>query len=398
MTRRVLIIGAGIVGAAIADGLARREGFEVTVIERGPRGGLLGATGHAPGFVTVLSESPVLTELALGSADLYSGLTTKPSGFDRIGGLEVAVTESALGHVERRSRMAASTGIESRILGPEEAATLAPTFVDRETCFGALYFPGDAAARGSVLTGALAARAEQAGAKLRYETACTAFSLRGSRITGLRTSAGERIDADDVVIAAGIWGSQVAALAGVDAPLTPIAHPYVYGPTRPKSPSAPQPFVKWRTETVYARDHGDRFGIGTHTNDGPAVDVAALHEAELPWPAHDFESEIESALQLLPLEHRFGVEERLNGMFSMTADGMPLLGPSTSVDGLWIAGSLWLTHAGGAARVLVDMMSGHAPRIDGLDDMVPERFVGHERDRLTALALKNYRRIWMPAE
>jgi glycine/D-amino acid oxidase-like deaminating enzyme len=70
MTRRVVIIGGGIVGAAIADGLSRRDGIDVTVVERGPEGRLLGSTGHAPGFVSLLSESSTLSALAVASADL----------------------------------------------------------------------------------------------------------------------------------------------------------------------------------------------------------------------------------------------------------------------------------------------------------------------------------------
>ena len=156
--------------------------------------------------------------------------------------------------------------------------------------------------------------------------------------------------------------------------------------------------MKWRPETVYARDHGNRLGIGTHTNDGPVVDVDGLTEAELPWPTETFDAAIEEAMRLLPRTCRFPVESRLNGVFSMTADGLPVLGPSATVDGVWIAASLWLTHAGGAARALVEMMTGRPPTVDGLEAMNPERFAGHDSGRLTALALNNYRRIWMPAE
>ncbi len=69
--------------------------------------------------------------------------------------------------------MASASGIEARLLEPHEAVALAPAFVDRESCLGGLLFPGDGAARGTVLTGALMARARWAGAQVRYNTACT---------------------------------------------------------------------------------------------------------------------------------------------------------------------------------------------------------------------------------
>jgi glycine/D-amino acid oxidase-like deaminating enzyme len=393
-----MIIGGGIVGAGVAAGLSGHSEIDVTVIERGPAERLLGSTGHAPGFVSELSETPVLTEMAVASTELYSGLETGASGFDRVGGLEVAVSDSALANLERRAGLAADLGIEARMLEPAEALALAPPFIDRDTCLGGLLMPGDGAARGGVLTGALTALAVRRGAQVRFDTACTAIIQRGGRVTGVHTADGERLAADDVVIAAGIWGSEIAALAGIEVHFTSVAHPYVYGPAREHLGAARLPFVKWRSETVYARDHGDRFGIGTHTNDGPAVDASALGEAELPWPDQEFEGEIEAAMLLLPKAFRFPVERRLNGLFSMTADGLPLLGSSRSVDGLWVAVSLWLTHAGGAARALVEMMTGQEPFAQGLDAMLPERFAGRDQDQLTAAALSNYRRIWMPAE
>lgn len=67
MTRRIVVIGAGIAGVATAACVSEVEGVDVVVLDRGPRGSLLGSTGLAPGLVGLFNEAPVLTKLAQGS-------------------------------------------------------------------------------------------------------------------------------------------------------------------------------------------------------------------------------------------------------------------------------------------------------------------------------------------
>src|SRR5262249_43471152 len=108
--RRVVVVGAGIVGAAIADQLIRNDGIEVTVPDRGPPRRPLGSPPHAPGFVSFPSEPPVLPRLAIASADLY-GTLQPADAFERTGGLEVATSDEAMANLERRAQLADDTGI-----------------------------------------------------------------------------------------------------------------------------------------------------------------------------------------------------------------------------------------------------------------------------------------------
>jgi glycine/D-amino acid oxidase-like deaminating enzyme len=163
------------------------------------------------------------------------------------------------------------------------------------------------------------------------------------------------LSADDVVLACGIWGPAVAALAGVALPLTPVAHPYVHGPARSLAASR-SPFVRWPEHHVYACDHGDRLGLGTYDHVPVPVAVDGVGSAQQPW-SERFEGAVQRALALLPEASRFAVDTRLNGVFAMTADNLPLLGPVDAVAGLWAAEALWVTHAAGAARALAQTMT-----------------------------------------
>ena len=387
--RRVVVIGAGITGSAVAAELAAADQAAVTVVERGPQGRLVGSTGHAPGFVGVLGEAPVLTELAALSTDVYEGLHVDgTAGYDRVGGLEVAVSADGLRQLQRRAALAEQSGLPHRLLDPEQAVRLAPELVGAEGCAGGLWFERDGTARARVITAALQQRAVAAGVRLLHRTSVTAVDSGGAAPLTVRTTAGD-LPADDVVLAAGIWGQQVAGMAGLHLPLVPVAHPYVHGPVRAAA-GQHSPFVRWPERHVYARDHGDRLGLGSYDHlPVPATADEFGHGAELPWTA-DFDDVVDRALQLLPAAHRFRVETRLNGVFSMTADNQPLLGAADDLPGLWVAQALWVTHAAGAARCLVAAMTGAEPPVSGLDALRPDRVAGRAEEQLRAEALRLY--------
>lgn len=395
--RRVVVIGGGIVGAAVAAHLSEHATVAVTLLERGPVDRLLGSTGHAPGFVGLLGEAPVATGLARASADAYSRLERGGQrGFDRVGGLEVAGTVAAMASLRRRAELAGVAGLTARVLDAAETAACAPELVDVGRCVGGVLHPEDGTARADVITAAYKERAVRNGAVLVHDAAVTAVDRVGDRVAAVRCG-DVRHRADDVVVACGIWGPEVAALAGQGLPLVPVAHPYVHGPSRPAQPSVrTSPFVRWPEHHVYARSHGDRLGLGTYDHVPVPVDRPGP-DAEESWDEAVFGPAVDRALDLLPAAHRFVPAQRLSGVFSMTPDNLPLLGPVTAVPGLWMAQALWVTHAGGAARSLVELMTGTTPGIAGLDALRPDRFAGRSAVELRAGALRLYRDIYAVA-
>ncbi|WP_344292271.1 FAD-dependent oxidoreductase, partial [Streptomyces synnematoformans] len=128
MTRRIVIVGAGIVGSSLARALAGRDGCEVTVLDRSPAGRLYGSTGHAPGYVGVLGESPVLTDLARATVRIYRDLTDDDAsgaappdggaGFEETGCLEVATSPAAYGTLRGRAARAGAAGDAPRAARP----------------------------------------------------------------------------------------------------------------------------------------------------------------------------------------------------------------------------------------------------------------------------------------
>ena len=85
---KVVVIGAGIVGASLADELTARGCPDVTVVDRGPLFTTGGSSSHAPGLVFQTNPSKTMANLATYTVEKMAGLGV----FDQVGGLEVATT------------------------------------------------------------------------------------------------------------------------------------------------------------------------------------------------------------------------------------------------------------------------------------------------------------------
>ncbi|MGH7878018.1 MAG: sarcosine dehydrogenase, partial [Candidatus Binataceae bacterium] len=79
---------------------------------------------------------------------------------------------------------------------------------------------------------------------------------------------------------------------------------------------------------------------------------------------------------------------------SMTPDNLPLLGRAENMQGLWMAEAVWVTHAAGAARALVELMYGVSPIIPDVETLRPDRFSDQQPDALKKRSLRLYRDIY----
>ncbi|MFI7133028.1 NAD(P)/FAD-dependent oxidoreductase [Nonomuraea sp. NPDC050153] len=214
----VIVVGAGVVGAACAY-YAARAGLDVTVVDRGPVAG--GTTGSGEGNVLVSDKEPgPELELALLSNRLWRSLAGLGGfEFEPKGGLVVAET----GEVQRQlTELAAKQDVEHTLVPGESLRDYEPHLAGGLA--GGVYYPGDAQVQPMLAAAHLLRHgAESFGhgtLRLRLGAEVTGFVRRGDRIAGVRTSQGDVLGGA-VINAAGTWGGQVAALAGVDLPILP---------------------------------------------------------------------------------------------------------------------------------------------------------------------------------
>jgi glycine cleavage system aminomethyltransferase T/glycine/D-amino acid oxidase-like deaminating enzyme len=380
---RVVIVGAGIVGCSAAEHLTRLGWRDVVVLDQGPLFEAGGSTSHAPGLVFQTNPSKTMTELASYGVERYSELELdgRPC-FYPVGGLEVAATAERWKDLKRKSGLAASWGLESALLSPEECVEKSP-LLDKSRIHGGFYVPSDGIAKGVRVSEAMAKEAESRGAKFYGETEVTGIEVEKGRVRAVQTSRG-RIETENVLSCAGMWGPRLGRMAGAFVPLlTPTQHQYavttpVPGLEASVSEESDHVILRHQDHAMYFRQVGERYGIGSYKHRTMAVspdDIPRKHEPSrempsvMPFTPGDFEGPWEESRRLLPALRETEVERGINGLFSFTPDGGSLLGESREVRGFWMAEAVWVTHAAGAARTIAEWMTEGAPSVDssGLD-------------------------------
>ncbi|WP_371778995.1 NAD(P)/FAD-dependent oxidoreductase [Streptosporangium subroseum] len=217
----VVVVGAGIVGAACAY-YAARAGLDVVVVDRGAVAG--GTTGAGEGNVLVSDKEPgPELDLALLSNRLWRDLASSGPGagfeFESKGGLVVAETGEVLGAL---TSLAAKQRLEHTVVASDELGDYEP-HLTRDLA-GGVFYPQDAQVQPMLAAARLirqgAERFGQSALMLRTGVTVTGFVRDGDRVTGVTTDQGD-ILAGAVVNAAGTWGGEIAALAGVRVPVLP---------------------------------------------------------------------------------------------------------------------------------------------------------------------------------
>ncbi|SEF37449.1 Glycine/D-amino acid oxidase [Amycolatopsis pretoriensis] len=216
---RVVVIGAGVVGAACARELSL-AGFDVLVVDRGAPAG--GTTSHGEGNLLVSDKGPgAELRLAQLSARLWPEIAAElgeACEFDPKGGIVVATTEAGAAALTAFAAAQASAGVRVEPLSTVDLFAAEPLLT--RTVTAAVRYPEDAQVQPAGATLALLGSAIAHGARLRPDTEVIGAVVAGGRITGIRVP-GEVIEADIVVNAAGPWAGEVSARLGAPIAVRP---------------------------------------------------------------------------------------------------------------------------------------------------------------------------------
>jgi glycine cleavage system aminomethyltransferase T/glycine/D-amino acid oxidase-like deaminating enzyme len=374
-TARVVVIGAGIVGNSIVCHLARLGWDEIVQIDKGPLPNPGGSTGHASNFIYPVDHSKEMTALTLESVRQYRELDV----FTECGGVEVARTEERMEELRRRMASATSWGVDAvSLLSPAEVKELVP-YLDDRVILGGFYSPGvgvvDSLRAGTLMR----EEAQGAGAlTIAANTEVLGIDSERGRVRRVRTTAGD-VDAETVVICCGVWSPRLARMAGATIPLTPAVHQMIDIGPAPRFADAKGdiefPIVRDMDTNMYERQHGTGLEIGSYAHRAilyepeeiPSLEESALTPTELPFTQEDFNLQLEQALELMPEivgDETVGIKYAVNGLLSLTADGLPLLGETPEVKGLWSAAAVWVKEGPGVGHAVAEWMTHGQSEID----------------------------------
>ncbi|HET7419795.1 MAG TPA: FAD-dependent oxidoreductase [Candidatus Dormibacteraeota bacterium] len=388
---RCVVIGCGIVGNSLAYHLTRLGWRDVVLVDKGPLPNPGGSTGHASNFIYLVDHSKEMTALTMDSVRQYKEMGV----FIRSGGVEVARTKERMQELTRRVASGTSWGIEGMsLLTPAQVKELVP-YIDEKVILGGFYTEGVGVVD-SLRAGTLMREKGQAAGALRVapKTEVVGIDVEKGRVRRVRTTDGD-IEAETVAITSGVWSPRLARMAGTRIPLTPAVHQMIdIGPVprfRGAKSDIEHPIVRDMDTNMYERQAGGDLEIGSYAHrpilydpeDLPSVEQAALSPTEFPFTQADFEQQMQHALELMPEivgDESVGVKYAINGILSLTPDGMPVLGESPDVKGLWSAAAVWVKEGPGTGKAVAEWMVHGESEID-LHSSDIARFHEHQRTR-----------------
>ncbi len=365
-----VVIGAGIVGNSLVHHLARLGWRNIVQLDQGPLPNPGGSTGHASNFIFLTDHSREITDLTLDAVEQYQEMGV----FTRSGGFEIARTEERMEELRRRMSAARAWGIEAEIVSPEFVKEKVP-FIETDQFIGAFWQP-DVGVVDSLRAGTIMRESAMELGALTTVPNCEVLDLdvEDGTIVRVRTDKGD-IETSTVVIACGVWSPKIGDMAGVSIPLVPAVHQMIsVGPCPQLADTEGEisfPIVRDMDTFCYERQHGADMEVGSYAHrailhepeDIPTIEQAKLSPTELPFTDEDFDPQLEQALELMPeLLGADGAEMRyaINGLLSLTCDGMPILGES-HVKGLWTAAAVWIKEGPGVGRAVAEWMThGHS--------------------------------------
>jgi len=388
---RAVVVGCGIVGNSVAYHLTRLGWGDVVLLDKGPLPNPGGSTGHASNFIYPVDHSKEMTALTLESMRQYKEMGV----FTESGGLEVARTEARMQELTRRIASAKAWGIEPvSLVTPTEVKELVP-FIDETVILGGFYTPSVGVVD-SLQAGTIMRRRGQEGGALTVlaNTEVIGIDVERGCVRRVGTTTGD-IETDLVVIACGAWSPKLARMAGAAIPLTPAVHQMIdIGPTHwfgEAEGGIGFPIVRDMDTNMYERQEGTGLEIGSYAHrpilyepeDLPSVEEASLTPTEFPFTQEDFTPQMEQALELMPSivgDETVGIKYAVNGILSLTPDGMPILGETPEVKGLWSAAAVWVKEGPGVGKTLAEWIVHGESEID-LHSSDVARFHEHQKTR-----------------
>jgi len=326
----VVIIGGGVIGLAIARGLALRGVREVCLIERGTLGAE--ASFAAAGMLLPQVEADAeddFFKLACRSRDLYPSFadalheeTGVDVELDTAGTLYLALNEHDHEEIEKRYRWQTRAGLAVELLNSAESRELEPCI--SESAFGALRFSNDIQVENRRLLAALANSVSNLGVEVLTETNVESLVIERSRIKGVQTSRGT-IACDSIVVAAGTWSSFLLRSSGCPDPaMQPVRGQMICLESKPQLTR--HVIYSPRGYLVPRRD-GRLLAGSTSENAGFAKRITA----------GGISSILQNALEISPAIATLPVVDTWAGLRPRPADGLPVLGACGEIDGLFYA-------------------------------------------------------------
>ncbi len=369
---RVAVVGGGVVGASVIYHLAKLGWTDIALIERSVL--TAGSSWHAAGGFHALNANPNMAILQAYTIDLLQEIEKESGqaiGMHMTGGVHVASAPERWEWLQANYRRFQAIGIEDvRLMTPEEIKAACPV-IDIEGVLGGMWADREGYVDTTGTVWAYAGAAKKRGAEVIEHNRVVELRQRPDRTWDLVTEKGV-VNAEHVVNAAGLWAKQVGRMVGLELPLSPLEHHYLITETIPEIAAlkAELPMVVDLEGFTYMRQDQKGMLVGIYeTNpqhwsmDGAPWDygVELLQEN-----IDRIAGELELVHRRYPVLQTAGIRKWVNGAFTFSPDGNPLVGPSRGLPGYWLACGVMagFLQGGGVGKTLAEWMVHGEPAED----------------------------------
>ena len=368
---RVVVIGGGVVGSSVLYHLAKFGWSDVVMLER--RRLASGSSWHAAGGIHALNADPNMAALQAYTIDLLSEIEKESGqniGLHMTGGLTLAGTPERWEWLQANYRIFQSIGIDDcELMSAEEAQKRCP-IMSTEGVLGAMWADREGYIDTTGTVQAYATAAKKRGAEYYEET-------KVDRLTQTKdgwivhTDKGD-ITCEHVVNAGGLWAKQVGRMAGIELPVSPLKHHYLITDSIPEVAALDfeVPMTVDLEGFTYMRQdqNGVLVGIYEVEHEHWAMDGAPWSYGEELFQEQldRIENELMLGFQRYPAIENVGIKTWVNGAFTFSPDGNPLVGPVAGKPGYWCACAVMagFLQGGGVGKTLAEWMIHGEPEAD----------------------------------
>lgn len=368
---RVVVIGGGVVGASVLYHLAKFGWSDVVMLER--RRLASGSSWHAAGGIHALNADPNMASLQAYTIDLLSEIEKESGqniGLHMTGGLTLAGTPERWEWLQANYRIFQSIGIDDcELLTPQEAQKRCP-IMSTDGVLGAMWADREGYIDTTGTVQAYATAAKKRGAEY-YEETKVEELIQTDDGWQVVTDKGT-ITCEHVVNAAGLWAKQVGRMAGIELPVSPLKHHYLITDSIPEVAAADfeMPMTVDLEGFTYMRQDQKGVLVGIYEVDHEhwAMDGAPWNYGEELFQEQldRIEDELTLGFERYPSIQNVGIKTWVNGAFTFSPDGNPLVGPVPGKRGYWSACAVMagFLQGGGVGKTLAEWMIHGEPEAD----------------------------------
>lgn len=374
---RVAVIGGGVVGASVLYHLAKLGWTDTVLLERSVL--TAGSSWHAAGGFHALNADPNIAALQAYTIDLLSEIERESGqsvGMHMTGGYSVASAPERWEWLQASYRVFQTMGIEDvRLATADEVKAACPLFETGDV-LGALYAEREGYIDPSGVVHAYAKAARMRGATVVEHNRVLELHPKADGSWTIVTEKGT-LTAEHVVNAGGLWAKQVGRMAGIELPLTPMEHHYFITESIPEIQAMDReiPMMIDLEGFTYVRQEGKGLLIGIYEQNYKHWNMDGA-----PWDygfdliQEDIDrisDELAFVYSRYPVMNHTGIKRWVNGAFTFSPDGNPLVGPVRGLKNYWTACGVMagFLQGGGVGKSLAEWMVQGEPQADiyGMD-------------------------------